>query len=226
MFRKNEYKKLSAETKRFLDGQEGRNIDFKLGPGAISTEDIVAFANSGGGTILAGVSEIKGSAGIQRGKVEGCNIDDKTRQAIIGKASSCRPALDVHIQIENSATNSPILRIDIPDGKNKPYSTSSGTYKIRSEGRNLAIDPPLIKAMILQSEADEFVKRLKHAADELVQEMDKVKIELSTQIQEVKSATEAAIEAARFAESAAQNAADAAYEAASAAEDSAMDGFY
>ncbi len=189
---RNEYESLTEGTLELLEGQEGRNVDFKLDPGGIDAEDIVAFANADGGTILAGVSEAERENGIQRGRVVGCQVDDKTRQSIMGKASSCRPAVSIRIQIENAGTDRPILRVDIPEGTSKPYCTASGTYKIRSEGRNLAIDPPLMKAMILQSEVDEFVRRFKHAGNELLSQLKTVEDNLADQIRILHSAAERA----------------------------------
>jgi hypothetical protein len=221
MARKDKFQTITADTGRLLDGQEGRNVDFKIDPKAISSEDIVAFVNAAGGTILAGVEEIDDD-GIQKGRVVGCKVDDKTRQAIMGRASSCRPVVDIAIRIENARSQSPILRIDIPNGKDKPYATSSGTYKIRSEGKNLAIDPPLMKAIILESEADEFVARFRHAADGLIQRIETMSADLSHQIGTVRRAAEIANESAQRAEAAAQEAIGAAYDAAAAAEDAAM----
>jgi len=221
MAKKNKYQSITADTKRLLRRQEGRSVDFKIDPRAIETEDIVAFANANGGTILAGVEEFEDN-GVQKGKVVGCKVDDRTKQSIIGKAASCRPVVDIHIQIENAKSKSPILRIDIPEGVDKPYATSSGVYKIRSEGRNLPIDPPLMKALILKSEADEFVARFRHAADDLVEKLETMSADLTNEIRVVLRAAELAKESARRAEAAAQEAIAAAHEAAAAAEDAAM----
>jgi predicted HTH transcriptional regulator len=203
-----------------LEGQEGRNVDFKLDPRAVEAEDIVAFANAGGGTILAGVAEETGANGMQRGRIEGCDVSDGMRQTIMGKASSCRPSVDIQVLIENAATDRPILRIDIPEGQTKPYCTASGTYKTRSEGRNVAIDPPLMKAIILKSEVDEFVERFKHAGNELLEELKRVETDLAAQLRTVQQAAETASESAHRAESAAHEATQAAMEAATAAEHS------
>ncbi len=132
------------------------------------------------------------------------------------------PSIDVQIRIENKATKNPIMRIDIPEGADKPYSTSSGTYKIRSEGRNVGIDPSLMKAMILQSETDEFVKRFRHAATDVIKELSDVRKELSEQIERVRQAAELARDTAARAEDAAQEATQAAMEATAAAEDAAQ----
>ncbi|OPL19271.1 MAG: hypothetical protein AVO35_11880 [Candidatus Aegiribacteria sp. MLS_C] len=212
MTHSNEFEGITESTGRLLEGQEGRNVDFKLDPRAIDAEDIVAFANAGGGTILAGVSEISGGSGLQRGRIEGCEVNDGIRQAVMGRASSCRPSVDISIQVENTTAGRPILRVDIPEGRTKPYCTASGTYKIRSEGRNVAIDPPLMKAIILKSEVDEFVERFKHAGKELLAELKRVETDLASQLETVQRAAEAAGESARRAEKAA-------HEAMTAAED-------
>lgn len=203
MTTRNEFRNITAATRSLLEGQEGRSVDFKLDPRAVEAEDIVAFANAGGGTILAGVAEDRSENGMQRGRVEGCDIDDTTRQTVLGKASSCRPAVDVHIQAENTSSSRPILRIDIPEGQHKPYSTAGGTYKIRSEGRNIAIDPPLMKAMILESEVDEFVERFNQVGKELLEELEKVEKDLAGQMDTVKKAAAKAMESALRAEKAA-----------------------
>ena len=220
MVKKNKYQSITSDSKRLLHGQEGRSVDFKVDPKAIEAEDIVAFANANGGTILAGVEEIEYN-GVQKGKIVGCKVDDKTKLAIMGKAASCRPVVDINIQIENAKSKSPIMRIDIPQGPDKPYATSSGTYKIRSEGRNLAIDPPLMKALILESEANEFVSRFRHAADGLVEKLDTMSDDLTHEIHIVRKAAELADESARRAEAAAQDSIAAANEATAAAEDAA-----
>jgi predicted HTH transcriptional regulator len=156
------------------------------------------------------------------GKIVGCKVDDKTRMAIVSKALDCKPPIDVKIQIENSKTKKPILRIDIPEGVDKPYSTPSGTYKIRSEGRNVGIDPSLMKAMILQSETEEFVNRFRHAAEDVLSELRSVQTLLSEQIERVNQVAEVARDTAARAEQAANEATQAAMEASAAAEDAAI----
>jgi predicted HTH transcriptional regulator len=57
MTSRDDYKFLTADTKRLLDGQEGRYVDFKAKPDGVKAEDFVALANARGGTILIGVDE-------------------------------------------------------------------------------------------------------------------------------------------------------------------------
>jgi predicted HTH transcriptional regulator len=210
---RDDYKFLTADTKRLLDGQEGRYIDFKVKPDGVKAEDFVALANAKGGTILVGVDEPADKRAKQHGVVVGCSINDKTRLSFTNMAASCRPAIDINIRVENSGTKKPIYRIDIPEGKDKPYCTSAGLYKIRVDGQNVAIDPPLMKAIILDQEASEFVERFKSAGDELLKKLDLVHKELGKQITRVEEAADEAAHAANMAEQAARDAEQAAVEA-------------
>ena len=82
----NEVRRLTVSTKRFLLGQEGFDVDFKIKADGVKPEDFVAFANGRGGTILVGVQESKDTSGKQYGKVVGCPIDDKAKQSFISIA--------------------------------------------------------------------------------------------------------------------------------------------
>jgi len=192
----NEYKQLTAETNRLLRRQEGRDVDFKVKSDGVKAEDFVALANARGGSILVGVEERKDKNGKQYGVVVGCSISDQIRQGLISTAASCRPSIDIAVRIENLGTGKPIYRIDVPEGKEKPYSTNAGLYKIRAEGQNIAIDPPLMKAIILEREADEFVARFKAAADELLKQINQVHKDLDKQIRRVERAARDAEKAA------------------------------
>jgi predicted HTH transcriptional regulator len=201
------YKALSKSTRSLIAGEESKTVDFKIKASGVKTDDFVAFSNGSGGTILIGVDEISDPKKGQRGRVVGCKIDDQTRQGLIGMAASCRPSIEIGIRLENIGTEQPIIRIDIPEGSKKPYCTSSGVYKIRGEGQNIAIDPNMMRAIILESEAEQFVARFKEAGDELLAQIQKVHADLAERITEVEYAAELATDAA-------QQAADAAEEAA------------
>lgn len=203
---RDEYKKLTAETQRLLDGQEGREIDFKAKPDGVKAEDFVALANARGGIILVGVEEQADKKGKQHGVVVGCALGDRVRQGFISTAASCRPAIDIFVRIENASTKMPIYRIDVLEGTEKPYCTNAGLYKIRAEGQNIAIDPPLMKAMILEQEAEKFIERFRFAADELLKQIAYIHKDLGRQITRVEVVAEEATEAARDAAQAAEEA--------------------
>ena len=122
-------------------------------------------------------------------------------------AASCKPSINIEVHRENTTTKKPILRIDLPEGEMKPYCTGSGTYKLRADGQNVAIDPQLMRAIILQAEADEFVARFKAAGDALVGELNAVHTDLTRQIEIVEAVAAEAAEAARDAQQAADDAA-------------------
>lgn len=204
----NDIKRLSQDTKLLLTAPEGREVDFKVKPEGVKADDIIAFANTQGGIILVGVDEINDPAGKQiGGKVVGCNISDQTKMGFINTAASCRPSIDIGITIENTATATPIYRITIPEGKDKPYGTSSGTYKIRADGQNIAIDPTMMTAIILEKETEEFIARFSSAADALLAEINHVHHSLEQQILRVELAVESAEAAAHEATAAAEDAA-------------------
>ncbi len=136
-------------TKRLLARSEGLQVDFKRDAESVKPDDLVAFANSGGGTILIGVDEIKGANGIQRGKIVGCDVSDKERNKIVSRANSCRPAIPVTITIEFNGKQA-IMRVDIQKGG--LHCTSNGTYKIHRDGQNDIIDPALMAEIIVKLE--------------------------------------------------------------------------
>ena len=211
---KNDYRSLTKETKQIINGYEGREVEFKRQSSGVSVEDFVAFTNASGGVILIGVDEKQDDNGRQYGEIIGCDISDRERLSIVGKALSCKPPINIIFRIENSSGKKPIIRIDISEGENKLYWTSSGVYKIRSEGQNIGIDPQLLKAMILKSESDEFVHRFKLAADEVIKKLETVEDEIINQVKRVEAIANEAALAAENASDAAQQAIDAAYDAA------------
>jgi hypothetical protein len=113
----------------------------------------------------------------------------------------------------------PIYRIDIPEGSHKPYCTQKGTYKIRSDGYNVAIDPDMMAVLILERESEQFVERFRSAAEEVVRNLQQMEERLRSKLDEVDRVAQTAVHAADQASQAAEEATSAAYEAAAAAED-------
>lgn len=213
MVAKTEYRKIRSDTKRLLEGQEGREVDFKASHQGVDAEDLVAFANASGGTILVGVKEAETPEGLQRGEVVGCRISDDIKLLFINRAASCRPPVEIQITVEN-LQDKPIYRIDILEGTRKPYCTEKGTYKIRSDGRNLAIDPDMMAALILEREREQFVARFRTAADHVIGSLEQMERRLNQSLARVESVAQSAAEAAEQATQAAGEAIDAAYDAA------------
>lgn len=167
-----EFHNISKKAKKLLNGPEGYEIDYKQNVSGIDSEDFVSFANSDkGGTILIGVKEVVTEEGRQKGKVVGCSIGDEEKLTILSKAESCIPPIDIEIIIENS-NDMPFYRIEIPSGKDKPYCTSRGTYKIRGNGRNNALLPDRLLQIFTQSEGKTFLKRFEKVTEGLENNME------------------------------------------------------
>ncbi|MDD5301319.1 MAG: ATP-binding protein [Gallionella sp.] len=165
------YQGISKRAKALLSSGEDKSVDYKEKVKGLHAEDLVAFANSAnGGAILIGVRETAQSNGMQKGEPLGHLIDDDTRLQIMGKALSCNPPIQIEIYVEN-LDHLPFYRIEIPSGLHKPYSTNSGTYKIREDGRNNPLHPEPLLKMFLERESEEFRHRFSEATNKLESRM-------------------------------------------------------
>jgi len=161
------FKGISNQGRRLLAQQEGSQLDFKAHPDGLHSEDLVAFANSeAGGTILIGVSETVTEDGLQGTEVTGCEIGDNAKLAILNRASACLPPVHVEIFFENTS-ETPFIRIEIPTSTRRPHCTASGTYKIRVDGRNLAMGPSEMLGIFMDRESEKFFKRFTAATEDL-----------------------------------------------------------
>ena len=79
--------------------------------------DIVAFANSKGGLLLLGVDD--------RGKVVGEKLTNKMKAEINAIARNCDPS----IHLKNIRQVGKIVVIEVAEGDEKPYSSSSGYFR-------------------------------------------------------------------------------------------------
>jgi predicted HTH transcriptional regulator len=150
---------LSERTLAMIASAESANVDFKREAHGVKSSDLVAFANSDeGGTLLIGIDEYTDEAGLQKGKVVGCDVDDNARLMMINKATDCVPSLEIQIFIEN-LNDKPIMRVEVPGGRMRPYCTSRGEYSIRTEGRNRALYPEELLTIFMDREGDKFLTR-------------------------------------------------------------------
>ena len=95
------------ELQFILQQGEGLKLEFKESAGSIDKE-IIAFANSNGGSIFLGVDD--------KGKVKGVNVANKLRSQIQDIARNCDPSIKIALEeFEN------ILIIKVDEGKDKPY---------------------------------------------------------------------------------------------------------
>ncbi|ETD86368.1 GNAT family N-acetyltransferase [Rhodobacter capsulatus] len=173
-------KTLSKLTQALLAEGESERADFKKLPDGISADDLVAFANSEGGSILAGVDE-KTLDNVQIGIVRGCDVSDGTILQILNKAMSCVPPVSVDIHIENLADR-PILRIDVAPSPTRPHCTPKGVYCRRDGARNRALHPSELLKIFLDTEARAFASRFEAAAGRITEELSHLEQSLDTSI--------------------------------------------
>jgi len=178
-------------TKRLLARSEGLKVDFKRDAESVKPDDLVAFANSGGGTILIGVDEIKGVNGIQRGKIVGCDASDRERNKIVSRANSCRPAIPITVKVETNGKQA-IMRVDIQKGG--LHCTSNGIYKIHRDGQNDIIDPALMAEIIVKLERVKILGYLRAAVrpelDEAQDDMQALYEEARAEIEDLRAELE------------------------------------
>ena len=183
--KKDVYMSVSRKTKALLNRQEGLDVDFKMTVKGLESTDLVAFANSErGGTILLGVGEAEGEHSIQKGRIIGCPVGDKERLYILSKAESCVPPVDLNLIIENFARK-PFYRIEIPSGKDKPYCTAAGTYKIRGDGRTNTLLPGRLLSLFVEKQSEIFFQRFREATKELGKTMQSTNTVFQGEMQEV-----------------------------------------
>ena len=177
------FKSISKRARKLLGRAEGLDVEFKLQVNGLDSADIVAFANSeSGGAILVGISEQSDGKVVQNLEIIGCEVGDKEKQVILSKAQSCIPPIEIDLFVENLGGR-PFFRIEIPGGREKPYCTAGGTYKIRGDGRTDALLPHQILKMFVESESEKFVKRFQEATRQLLEEMKQIKDNLSDELE-------------------------------------------
>ncbi|SFI85988.1 AlbA family DNA-binding domain-containing protein [Thermoflavimicrobium dichotomicum] len=170
---------LSQRARELLSKEEGNDVDFKRNRSGLKAEDMVAFANSPeGGVILIGVDEVEDANGRQRGKVVGCKISDGEKLAIISKATSCRPPIDIEIYVETTDEGVSFYRIEIPSGQYKPYCTDKGLYMIRGDGRNIPLTPDRLLDLYLEVQGRQFFHRFRQATTVLEKQLEQSRLEL------------------------------------------------
>lgn len=103
------------ELKFILQEGEGQFIEFKEKLDKKIAQEIVAFANASGGRIFLGIDD--------KNNIKGVGITNKLKSQIQDIARNCDPSMIIKLESFEK-----ILIINIAEGKNKPYSCSSGFY--------------------------------------------------------------------------------------------------
>jgi ATP-dependent DNA helicase RecG len=96
---------------------EGLTVEFKEKYTPKIDRDIVAFANTKGGLLLLGIND--------KGKVIGEKLTNQIKAEINSIARNCDPK----IYIKNAKQVGNIVVIEITEGDEKPYCSSSGYYR-------------------------------------------------------------------------------------------------
>jgi|APTNR8051073442_1049403.scaffolds.fasta_scaffold13125_2 hypothetical protein len=164
-------KEISAHTTNLLREGESARVDYKRAVEGISTDDLVAFANSeGGGIILAGVDERVDHGGVQVGFVVGCEVSDAAILQIANKALSCFPPVAIEVYVEN-IVETPFLRIDVLPSPTRPHCTPKGVYCRRDGSRNRPLHPSELLRIFLESESRAFSERFESAANRITKDL-------------------------------------------------------
>lgn len=96
---------------------EGLTVEFKERYTSRIDRDMVAFSNSKGGMLLLGVDD--------DGKVVGEKLTNEMKAEVISIARNCDPA----IHIKRIKQIGKIVIVEIAEGDEKPYSSSSGYFR-------------------------------------------------------------------------------------------------
>ena len=115
----------AEELKSLIQQGEGYNLEFKQSmPSKASdlAEEICAFANAAGGTLLIGIDD--------KGKVLGASLDNTSRSRLQNILNSIEPHFPVQFE-EIQIQGKTIISIECESGDQKPY-TVSGAIIIRN----------------------------------------------------------------------------------------------
>ncbi|MCF6358451.1 MAG: putative DNA binding domain-containing protein [Draconibacterium sp.] len=98
-----------------LELGEGQFIEFKESLDKSFQKEVVALANSSGGTIYLGITDT--------GSIKGIKITNRLKSQIQDMAYNCDPTITISLTEINN-----VLAIEVKEGTNKPYSCSFGFF--------------------------------------------------------------------------------------------------
>ncbi|MDR3296320.1 MAG: putative DNA binding domain-containing protein [Clostridiales Family XIII bacterium] len=133
-----------------LSEGETYTVEFKKNPDKTLPAEACAFANASGGRIFIGIAD--------NNKLVGTDISNKARARVRDTIGKLEPELDYTITIDKDCQ---VYIVDIPEGKEKPYSCPDGIFMRMGDGKQ-----KLSRDQIL-----EFIKREGNVRyDEIVRE--------------------------------------------------------
>jgi len=130
---------LTAEQVKLLIREgEGLTVEFKERYTPRIDEDIVAFANARGGTLLLGVRD--------DGTVAGERLTNDLKAKINSLARNCKPAITTELSQIGE-----VVAVSVMEGTEKPYSCSSGYYR-RLDGNTQKMSHEELRIMFAENE--------------------------------------------------------------------------
>ncbi len=103
------------ELKNLIQAGESYHTEFKQTLDKSFIEEVCAFANSGGGRILLGVSD--------SGEIKGIKTDNSIRSRVQDTLRQIEPKLECRVNVIDD-----IIEVNIPEGREKPYGCSKGFF--------------------------------------------------------------------------------------------------
>jgi ATP-dependent DNA helicase RecG len=132
-----------------LSEGEGQRVEFKEGLSRLDRE-LVAFANSAGGTVLLGVDDM--------GNVTGIDTSNRMRSEVQAIARNCDPA----VRVDLAAHPRRVLEIRVPEGQEKPYRCREGFY-LRQGPTTQKLSTAEIRRLVLEAGSYHFDETLNRA---------------------------------------------------------------
>jgi ATP-dependent DNA helicase RecG len=121
----------AQELELILEEGEGFNIEFKQSLSKDIAEEVCAFANAAGGTLLIGITNDNKVCGIQS--------DNTLRSRIVHSLDAIDPKLDVRYE-EVVYQNKTIIALTCNSGKKKPYTVSGAIFvRIGSNSQKITL---------------------------------------------------------------------------------------
>jgi len=154
---------MSGYIHNLINKGESQHLDFKqsITDAAKIAKTLVAYANSGGGTLLIGVKDNSRISGVR----------DEDEQYMVGLAAKfyCKPEVEFHLK-EWEVEGKTVLECQILDGKLRPYLAKDESGKWLAYIR---IDDETLKASRI---ALEVMKRTTNGKNTLIEYKDEEKI--------------------------------------------------
>ncbi len=126
------------QVKLLIREGEGLTVEFKERYTPRIDEDIVAFANAKGGTLLLGVRD--------GGTIVGERLSNDLKAKINSLARNCKPTISVEL-----AQVGEVVAVVVPEGTEKPYSCGSGYYR-RLDGNTQKMSHDELRIMFAENE--------------------------------------------------------------------------